>query len=395
MEQLSFIDSCSPSVATKEQASLPIYYWQSEIREKSTSSQISIFDEEDSDHIELFRSGVSSKSDLLGVMKAKCPVCVSILETSSVVRDLLSDYTETNSVLCDSGAFSAFKRTIKTGIDHDIDFEKVYRGYFSVLCGSRAPGNLIYVAPDVVGQQSESISIFTKYLDDSIYLLNAGTKLLIPLQKGKLPLEALAKYLLSLIPMEHHSQVIFGLPSNAKAISGDEVIRFINDFKPKAVHFLGCSQTQLAYRAKHSMPSIQVSCDANRIRKWVGKGKLLTEMHTSVLDEVIENAWVGSHDQNLGYCGEYDYTDFLGYLDDFIESAPTCKVQRLAKKLGCTLLNLTAANRNGHLIDFLDGLNFGYSDHLLYQFYENELRLEFSPKVRSFSVSKLAEHGLI
>jgi hypothetical protein len=128
----------------------------------------------------------------------------------------------------------------------------------------------------------------------------------------------------------------------------------------------------------------------------VGEGRLLTTMHEAILDSVVDIIWTGSPVPYLNQSGvEYDFTEFLGNLTDYVEQSLPSELKRLANKLCVTPKQLLNACANDQLVEFIDNQNFGYSDDLLYQFHEEECRKKLSPKIRQYSVYRLAEIGVI
>ncbi len=125
----------------------------------------------------------------------------------------------------------------------------------------------------------------------------------------------------------------------------------------------------------------------------------MTTMHRSIVDTAIETVWSGSNVPYLEESGiRFDFTEFLGNLDDFVSHCYNNELKRLAVTFGCSTTDLKNACDNDALHEYLDSLNFGYADlsyHLLYQFHEAECRRLLSPKIRQYSVTTLAKLGVI
>lgn len=369
--------------------------WKEVLRNVAFSAdQLSFFD--NMPQSQLFRSGASAKNDLKGLMRANVPICVNVLDTSGTVRALIGQYSKQQQILLDSGAFRLFQHNMKTGEAQQLDFELVLNRYREIIKISHLCSNIHFACPDIVGQQTNSMALISEYLADITDLLHMCANMLIPLQKGPKSISQCYHDALTTIPARYHQQLIIGLPSNAAALSVDEVLSFLKTDTPTRVHFLGASESQLVHQAKHVSPNTQFSNDATRIRKWVGKGKLLTTMHQSILDESIDEVWSGSSIPHLDEPGiEFDYTEFLGNLTEYVEQASLSQLKRLANKLSTTAGRLKKACKNDNLIDYIDSLNYGYSDHLLYEFHEEECRKKLSPRIRQYSVYQLASLGMI
>jgi len=344
----------------------------------------------------LYRSGASSIADLKGLMRAEVPVCVNMLDTSANVRELLCEYSNQNEVLLDSGAFRLFQKNIRTGQSNTLDFDLVFKYYQQIICNSQNPNNITFVAPDVVGDQSASISLLQQYIEPIANLLKNGANLMLPLQKGHMSLSSCYQVEIAIIPTQYHHQIVVGLPSNAEAINTTDIIDFVKTVTPTRIHFLGASETELVHRTINASPSTSISNDATRLRKWIGEGRLLTEMHQSILDESKEVIFDGSAIPHLKEARfEYDFTEFLGNLTDFVEHSTESELKRFANKLCTTPGKLLQACEDDELTPFLDSLNHGYSDDLIYQFYQEESLRKISPKIRQYCVYRLANLGLV
>lgn len=373
--------------------------WQGQLQNIETNrKQITLINDDNLSN--LYRSGASSKSDLIGLINANVPICVNMLDTSALGRELLIKYANRNGqLLLDSGAFRVFKYNLKHELSNTLDFQRVFERYAEIINGCFYAGTVIFVAPDVVGEQAHSLSLLLKYIEQIKQLLAEGASIMIPLQNGPKTLTECYDFALSVIPVQYHHQIVIGLPSNAEALSASKIISFLKLTQPIRVHFLGSSESQLVHHAKYVSPGTELSCDSTRLRKLVGEGKILTTMQRSIVDTAIESVWSGA---NVPYLEEsgigYDFTEFLGNLDDFVSHCSNNELKRLAVTFGCSTTDLKIACDNDDLHEYLDSLNFGYADlsyHLLYQFHEAECRRLLSPKIRQYSVTTLAKLGVI
>lgn len=373
--------------------------WQGQLHAIETDrKQITLINDDNLSN--LYRSGASSKSDLIGLINAHVPICVNMLDTSALGRELLIDYANRNGLLLlDSGAFRVFKHNLKHELSNTLDFQRVFERYAEIINGCFYAGTVIFVAPDVVGEQAHSLSLLLKYIEQIKPLLTKGASVMIPLQKGAKTLIDCYHYVLSIFPFQYHRQIVIGLPSNAESLPANDIITFLKLAQPARVHFLGSSESQLVHQAKYASPGSELSCDATRIRKLIGEGKILTTMHRAILDEAIEAAWSGSKVPHLDVCTvPHDFTDFIGNLDDFIAYCSNGQLKRFALTFGCTTTALKTACEEDILDQYLDSLNYGYADlsyHLLYQFHEAECRRILSPEIRKYCVTRLAKSGVI
>ncbi len=221
--------------------------WQGQLQNIETNrKQITLIN--DDNLSSLYRSGASSKSDLIGLINANVPICVNMLDTSALGRELLMEYANRNGqLLLDSGAFRVFKYNLKHSLSNTLDFQRVFERYAEIINGCFSAGTVIFVAPDVVGEQAHSLSLLLKYIEQIKPLLAKGASIMIPLQNGPETLTECYDFAVSVIPVQYHHQIVIGLPSNAEALSASDIISFLKLTQPIRVHFLGSSESQLIH----------------------------------------------------------------------------------------------------------------------------------------------------
>lgn len=128
-----------------------------------------------------FASGMSSLSDLQGAIKARVPVGVvaTALTTAQTILTLPRYLNSGGHVFVDSGAFTAER----TG--EPPNWDKVLSCYENLAALTVRPGALHVVAPDKVGDQDETLRLLAQHQPRIGALINAGVRVIVPLQVGK------------------------------------------------------------------------------------------------------------------------------------------------------------------------------------------------------------------
>lgn len=219
----------------------------------------------------VFRSGISSKSDLRGAIEAGVPVGVVAGKLSSAAIFLtIPRYLDRGGMcFCDSGAFSSFL----TG--EPMDWADVLQRYDSLALMTETPGNLYVVAPDKVGDQGETLRLLAAWADRLRNLITQGCKVIIPIQCGRLSGQALIDMVAGVLQTR---QFIVGIPSNRAAMPVDEC----RMLRHSAFHILGRVQVNGEQRARieslrQGNPEAAITADANWLRSQLGTICDLTE----------------------------------------------------------------------------------------------------------------------
>lgn len=256
-----------PKSQRKADYSFSLYNWSKKLREASGATMQGDFvsDVMPASHVVTYKSGSSAKTDLMGYMAAGANIGICATDASKPVLSLLASYVSNGGrAFIDSGAFRNFKAKLKKPDTPPVDFDVVFSRYEYVLAQCTSSNGLIVVAPDIVGKQAASYALLEAYKDRITALHARGASIMVPLQKGEDSLLAHYNRCKALLGFDF----ICGLPSNAKAISRDEVMSFMNA-EPSCVHFLGTAESSLVHEAKFRSPRTQFSCDATLIRKHI------------------------------------------------------------------------------------------------------------------------------
>lgn len=369
----------------------------------------------DDELAQMYISGVSSISDLKGCIKSNKAICVNKVDMSKPATAVLIDYLNTSSgglVFIDSGAF----RVIGNNKIESLNFDDVFTYYSNVIENIEYTNRLTVCAPDVIGDQSATISLQKQYSNEIKRIIDLGANVMFPLQRGDKPLSEVYYYLCELFGSDN---VVVGLPSNAKAIPVNEFMDFLNE-KPKRVHLLGVkSDKKIVRMGVHKSPSTQFSCDSNRPKAYIGQGEPVTELSKvlkfqaiEVFDEILDNSrgevYVTNDNKWLVETldVELDYTEFDAELT--IGQYSSENLQSLCKKLEHNVDVLTPtilieAVSQGTFIDFFSELyTFEFACLLHDEVWEHYRAVmskdltekKASPKARTQAIHLCCESGI-
>lgn len=142
-------------------------------------------------------------------------------------------------------------------------------------------GQLYVVAPDMVGFQKESLERLERYAHIVTALRLMGANVIVPVQKGRLPMALFAKRACSILGVTP-DQVIWGVPSKKDATSLKDLKAFASwlgcQKVPTRLHLLGLGVRSPKYlpalaAVKLAAPNCTVFSDSVRITALVGRGK--------------------------------------------------------------------------------------------------------------------------
>lgn len=162
-----------------------------------------------------FHSGMSAQGDLRAAVDEGVAVGVvaTLLDTLKIIRTLPRHLDAGGAVFIDSGAFAAFQK------GDLVDWKRVFSAYETVLNHTDQPAGLSIVAPDVIGDQVATLSLWEVHAQRICTWITAGARVIVPLQRGDL----------SAASMLVHARRIFktdrfcaGIPSNLEAMSAED-----------------------------------------------------------------------------------------------------------------------------------------------------------------------------
>lgn len=386
--QMSMFAPAAP-IYVKPKASAKVYDFNQVIRNKSYKKrqQDMVFDAVPEAKITVFKSGSSAKADILGYMAAQSPIGLTAIDASKPVRRLVGEYASDGGlVFVDSGAYRNFRAREKDPTVAPINFDDVFDSYHDILDNCTTTASLILVAPDEVGDQEKSFQLLVDYCREIKLIARRGVKFMVPMQKGDLSLRDHYVRCGELLGIDF----IVGLPSNAKAVSKAEVMEFVATARPAEVHFLGCAESSLVHEAQYRAPATKFSCDATLLRKHVGEGRLLTEMHRQKLGDLNCHALHGENVSGFDHLAQYDESEL--HLYDIIPLLSKDRLQELSDFSGLSLNELSSA-KDAEQIDMIIYDRGSYQGVSL--FVSNWVSKRISPSVRTSCVSELAMSDII
>jgi hypothetical protein len=198
-------------------------------------------------------------------------------------------------VFIDSGAFSNFKKAIKAPVTgkkvEPLNFDQILAKYDEIIAAIN-DANLVeetdyprpmLVMPDVIGNQAESLSLIEKYKNwIAVESSNSTSIPIIPIPLGELSLSVAYNRILEILGSNtlgikiDPRRFVVGIPSNAEAISRNDLAKFLSQSKPPRIHFLGAAADKninpLIDVVAENSPTTQVTADASKIRSAILKG---------------------------------------------------------------------------------------------------------------------------
>lgn len=251
-------------------------------------SQGSLFDHAGAAPVK-FHSGSSSFWDLRGCVLAGAPVglTATAVGKASGRRTLrhARDYASRGGmVFCDSGAFGAF--VAGRALDFEADVFPVYE---QLLQGCKAPDNLHFVMPDVVGDPEASLALQLANAERLRGWMRSGVRCLFPLHS---PTDD--RFFDAIKAIAQGCEFTVAVPSNLEAWSLPELVRFCQRHEPARIHLLGLGNARgvdaVCDALARVSPLTQISCDSCTWLAHVGEGRRLTDRTRTRLRDAVR--WV-------------------------------------------------------------------------------------------------------
>lgn len=254
-----------------------------------------------------FASGMSAISDLKtgtyargGFKNYGVGFDVGLLSKNAIDSLAASVINLDTQVFIDSGAFSNFRKSLKEQVAgrtvEALDFDKIFEKYDLIIDAidkanpeerTDYPRPLM-VMPDIIGDQKASLDLIEKYKDRIAVDIGIQTFTpIIPIPLGELSLSQAYNRILQILNSNTRgvevdpTNFIVGIPSNAKAVSKEDLANFLRESKPPRIHFLGAAAdrniTPLIETVAQNSPETAVTADASKVRSailnGVAKGK--------------------------------------------------------------------------------------------------------------------------
>ena len=190
-----------------------------------------------------YASGMSARRDMSATIESSAGLGTEVSQLSKNGMSMIADaIADGKPVFVDSGAFNAFKRSIREGGNAaGVNFDKVFDKYDElsekVREKSRNHDLLMLVAPDVVGDQMATLSLIVKHADRICNWIDAGHEVIIPFQRGKM-----GQYdmFLNVKMVLNDRPFVVGIPSAAAALGNEDLNELLSHpYKPDRIHILG------------------------------------------------------------------------------------------------------------------------------------------------------------
>ncbi len=265
--------------------------------------------------VQVFASGANRECEIRGFARLGIPVGVSVNHLKQGAIEALIELKQP--VMVDSGAFSevAFTSTGAHTVRPVDETEWTNRLALYLQLASALGERAMFVAPDKVGDQRETLLRLARYRAQLAAIAATGATILLPLQVGEMSheefLEAAQKITgLPLTP---------AMPMRKAATTVEALLSFVERTKPRHIHLLGIGienrRTEKLIRAlRYASLATSISMDSNRLRAVAGKNRPLTQLETKLRSTPAESLYGAVESPILTLNGEVlDYTDLIAF----------------------------------------------------------------------------------
>jgi len=229
--------------------------------------------------VSYFASGSNHPGEIAGLAEVGLDVGVAVHELHSdseyAIAETVASYDVR--VFVDSGAFSEVSfgpegPYVTSPIDN-AEWQKRLAVYerLAEACGS----NLYAVAPDMIAHQMETLERMERYSAEVGRVAAHGANVLVPVQKGEIPMVAFWELAVETlgVPM---ASLVAAVPMKKDATTTEEFAEFMAAAKPARVHLLGLGPKSPRFRevlaaARAASPESEVMCDSVLIKSLVGR----------------------------------------------------------------------------------------------------------------------------
>ena len=232
-----------------------------------------------------YTSGIANAPDATAATHTHAPWGTSVTwfsRTPIIKQQCFQSLENQIPIFVDSGAF----HTATTG--GQTAWETVFSHYFDLALNTDSPDLLTIVAPDVLGDQAQSLTLLKQYHHHLLNLKSTGVRILIPIQYGTLSIH---EYLQSAALSPHCFGI--GLPSNRNAYPAQSIEHELANANIVDLHLLGISAAnkrfENLFQSAARSGTKHISSDSNRIRTMVGTNTPITSLqHDPELEHSIK-----------------------------------------------------------------------------------------------------------
>lgn len=265
------------------------------------------------ENVLVFASGANRVHEIEGFMRVGIPVGVSAQHLNEEAIHALFQIDQP--VMVDSGAFSEVRTTARgLEVARPISPSEWRRrlDIYLRLATHLGPKGL-FVVPDRVGDQQETLRRLATYRSDLVALVQLGSRLLLPLQVGPLSHAALYSRAVDVasVPM------VPAMPMRKAATPVAALVSFLETVQPEHIHLLGAGIENRRVRKIVTFllacdPALHISMDSNRLRAVIGKDRVLTRKEVQLRRRPIEELYGAVDSEALTRNGRVlDYTDLI------------------------------------------------------------------------------------
>lgn len=228
--------------------------------------------------VNYFNSGSNNPGEIRGLLKAAQNVGVAANHVSKQGEAELAGLAGfTTKVFVDSGAFSEVKfpkdsAPVVKKLISDNEWEKRLGLYLRLSQALR--NQLFVVAPDMIGNQKVTLERLTRYADHMRAVRANFSNVIVPVQKGEMGMAEFFRAEQAILGFS----VIAGIPMKKDATKLEELVAFVAEVQPRAIHLLGLGVYNRSFEkvieaVRAASPATLVYFDSARIPALVGWGE--------------------------------------------------------------------------------------------------------------------------
>lgn len=265
--------------------------------------------------VQVFASGANRECEIRGFARLGIPVGVSVNHLNQGAIEALIELKQP--VMVDSGAFSEVVFT-STGAHtvrpiNETEWENRLALYLELA--SALGEQAMFVAPDKVGDQRETLSRLARYRGQLAAIAATRATILLPLQVGQMSHGEFLEAAQNVAGI----QLTPAMPMRKAATTAEALVCFVEKARPRHIHLLGIGienrRTEKLIRAlQYVSPATSISMDSNRLRAVAGKNRSLTQLENEFRSAPAERLYGAVESPVLTLNGEVlDYTDLIAF----------------------------------------------------------------------------------
>lgn len=274
-----------------------------------------------------FASGSNRVGEVRGFDEAGINVGVAAPEvTPEVEAELIR---ARGLVFVDSGAFSEVDFTEHGPVLARPLAPEAWSEVFALydriaVIGARA----FLVAPDRIGDQAVTLELCGRWAERIRALRERGVRWIVPIQRGALSMADFERALAGVLGFE---DFIRGVPSRKNATPRHELVKFLAEARPRAVHLLGLGPTSPEYGDRVALcvrAGAEAFCDSVAVRALSGRTngrgggpRALTSAQDEAREELTIERWGGTDGMV-----PIDYTDAISDPEAWLSPAERRRV---------------------------------------------------------------------